>query len=126
MASRVKPVSQPSTTAAQATPAASVRPRPCTRAAPQVTVTAATSTGRLGRDPSISGPSTASNGGTAATATPRTAGSACREPTTRPTLNSTSPVVVTPVSQSHSTPRGQASVRPAARAKPASSRQATA
>jgi hypothetical protein len=126
MASRVNPVSQPSTTAAQATPAASVRPTPCTRAAPQVTVNAAASTARFGRDPSRSGPSTASRGGTQATATPSMAGSACREPSTRPTLNNTSPVTVTPVSQSHSAPRGQTSLRPASRAKPTSSKQAAA
>ena len=126
MASRVNAASQPHTTAAQATPAASVRPRPVTSAAPHVTTSAAASTARLGRIRSASGPSTASSGGTQATATPSTAGSACPDPWTRAMLNSTSPVSATPHSQSQSVPRGMASRWPATRANSTSSRQAAA
>src|ERR1700726_2425109 len=80
MASRVNAASQPNTTTAQATPGPSVRPRPWTRAAPHVTTRAAVTPAARGRDPSSSGPITASTAGTQATATPRTAGSACRDP----------------------------------------------
>ena len=126
MASRVNAASQPNTTAAQATPRPSVRPRPWTSAAPQVTTTAAATPDARGRDPSASGPIRASSEGTQATATPRTAGSACRDPATRATLNSTKPVAATPDSHSHSVPRGLTSGRPTSRASTRRIRQATA
>jgi len=117
MASKVKAASQPNTTTAHATPRPSVRPRPWTRAAPQVTTSAAATRTARGRDPSSNGPITASSAGTQATATPRTAGSACRDPATSATLNSTSPVAAMPVSHSHSVPRGMTSRRPVSRAR---------
>ena len=126
MASRVNAASQPKTTTAQATPTASVRPTPCTRAAPQVTTRAAATPMRRGREPSSSGPITASTAGTQATATPSTAGSACRDPSTRATLNTTRPVTAIPHSQSHSVPRGMLSRRPVIRASTTRSRQAAA
>jgi negative regulator of sigma E activity len=75
-ASRVKATSQPNTTAAQAIPILSVRPRPWISPAPPVTTSAAATMAGRGRDRSSSGPATASSGGTQATATPSTAGSA--------------------------------------------------
>ncbi len=124
MASKVNAASQPKTTAAQATPTASVRPSPCTRPAPQVTTSAAATGAERGRDPSSSGPITASSAGTQATATPRTAGSACLDPCTSATLNTTRPVTLMPDSHSHSAPRGLLSRRPVSRASATSSRQA--
>src|SRR5690349_18490004 len=112
MASRVNAASQPKTTTAQATPAASARPRPWTRPAPPVTTSAAAMALAWGRLPSRSGPMIASTAGTQATATPRTAGSACLEPSTRARLNRTRPVTAMPASHSHSVPRGRLSVRP--------------
>src|SRR5690348_8036928 len=112
MASRVNAASQPKTTTAQATPVASARPRPCTRPAPQVTTSAAAMALAWGRLPSRNGPTIASTAGTQATATPRTAGSACLEPSTRARLNRTRPVTPIPASHSHSVPRGRLSVRP--------------
>ena len=95
-------------------------------AAPAVTTSAAATIAGRGRECSSSGPPTASSGGTQATATPSTAGSAWCDPWTRPTLNSTRPVAAMPVSHSHSAPRGQTSRRPARRANTTSSRQAAA
>jgi hypothetical protein len=126
MASRVNAASQPNTTAAQATPRPSVRPRPWTRAAPHVTTRAAVTPAARGRDPSSSGPITASTAGTQATATPRTAGSACRDPATSATLNRTSPVAAMPASHSHSVPRGRTSRRPVSRARTSRITHATA
>ena len=126
MASRVKAASQPNTTTAQATPTPSVRPRPWTSAAPQVTTRAAATPPARGRDPSSRGPITASSEGTQATATPRTAGSACRDPATSATLNSTRPVAAMPDSHSHSAPRGMTSRRPVSRARASKIRHATA
>ena len=124
MASRVNAASQPKTTAAQATPMASVRPSPWTRPAPQVTTSAAATRDERGRDPSSSGPITASSAGTHATATPRTAGSACLEPSTSARLNTTRPVTAMPDSHSHSAPRGVLSRRPVRRASATRIRQA--
>ena len=126
MASRVNAASQAKTTTAQATPMASVRPRPWTRAAPQVTTSAAATRPARGLEFSSSGPITASSEGTQATATPRTAGSACREPATSARLNSTRPITAIPASHSHSAPRGLTSRRPVSRARATRIRQAMA
>src|SRR5438876_1813722 len=124
MASRVNAASQPKTATAQATPMASVRPNPWTRPAPHVTVRAAVTAAVRGRVPSSSGPIRASTAGTQATATPSTAGSACRDPSTSARLNTTRPVTAMPDSHSHSVPRGQVSLLPVIRASATSSRQA--
>jgi|HubBroStandDraft_6_1064221.scaffolds.fasta_scaffold182237_2 hypothetical protein len=126
MASRVNPASQPKTTTAQTMPRASVRPTPWTRAAPPVTTRAAATRYGRGREPSSSGPITASSEGTLATATPSTAGSARVDPSTSAMLNTTRPVTAIPDSQSHSAPRGRLSRRPVTRASRTSSRQAAA
>ena len=124
MASRVNAASQPKTATAQAAPTASVRPSPWTRPAPHVTTSAAATAAVRGLDPSSSGPIRASTAGTQATATPRTAGSACRAPSTSARLNTTRPVTPMPDSHSHSAPRGLVSRRPVSRASATSSRQA--
>lgn len=64
----------------------------------------------------MSGPMTASNAGTLATATPNTAGSACLAPCTSATLKMTRPVTATDPSHSHSAPRGFSTGRPDTRA----------
>src|ERR1700689_5356617 len=125
-ASRVNAASQPRTTTAQTTPRASVRATPWTRAAPPVTTRAAATRYGRGREPSSSGPITASSAGTLATATPSTAGSAGSEPCTSAMLNTTRPVTAIPDSQSHSAPRGQLSRRPVIRASRTRSRHAAA
>ena len=125
MASRVNAASQPKTATAQATPMASVRPSPCTRPAPHVTTSAAATAAVRGRVPSSSGPISASTAGTQATATPRTAGSAWRDPWTSARLNTTRPVTPMPDSHSHSALRGLASRRPVSRASATRIRQAT-
>jgi len=125
MASRVNAASQPKTATAQATPMASVRPSPCTRPAPHVTTSASATAAVRGLVPSSSGPIRASTAGTQATATPRTAGSACRDPSTSARLNTTRPVTPMPDSHSHSAPHGRLSRRPVIPASATSSRQAT-
>ena len=124
MASRVNAASQPKTATAQATPMASVRPSPCTSPAPAVTTRAAATAAVCGRVPSSSGPTSASTAGTQATATPRTAGSACRDPSTSARLNTTRPVTAMPDSHSHSALRGQVSLLPVIRASATRIRQA--
>ncbi|HYX60824.1 MAG TPA: hypothetical protein VE888_17655 [Streptosporangiaceae bacterium] len=124
MASKVNAASQPKTATAQATPMASVRPNPWTRPAPAVTTRAAATAAACGRVPSSSGPIRASTAGTQATATPRTAGSACRDPSTSARLNTTRPVTAMPDSHSHSVVRGHVIRRPVSRARATSSRQA--
>ncbi len=103
-----------------------VRPTPWTTTAPTVTTIAAASRDGRGREPSSSGPITASSAGTQAIATPSAAGSAYRDPSTSATLNSTRPVAATPSSQSHSGPRGQTSRRPVSLAPVSRIRQARA
>jgi len=124
MASKVNAASQPKTATAQATPMASVRPNPWTRPAPAVTTRAAATAAVRGRVPSSKGPIRASTAGTQATATPRTAGSACRDPSTSARLNTTRPVTAMPDSHSHSVFRGHMIRRPVSRARATSSRQA--
>src|SRR5438067_8093531 len=103
---------------------ASVRPNPWTRPAPAVTTRAAATAAVRGRVPSSSGPTSASTAGTQATATPSTAGSACRDPSTSARLNTTRPVTPMPDSHSHSVLRGLWMGRPVTRASATRIRQA--
>ena len=79
-----------------------------------------------GRVPPTSGPARASTSGTAATATPMTAGSACAVPRTTPMLKITNPVSAMPPSHAHSHPCGRGRRRPVARARTTNSTAAKA
>lgn len=100
-ASTAKPTSPASAHTDQPSPAASVRPQPCTVNAPTATSVAPYSTSRRGRRPSTTGATTATTSGAQPTRTPGTAGSAERSAASTARLKPTAPTAASSASRTH-------------------------